>query len=259
MYTLTKKELVDAISIPIMHISSGVILYHKVKLANSDKDNKRNYYHKEYSYLSKYTDQRKVSTVNLSHSSILTITNKNEDSFRENLIINITNRDHIVKNLKKVRKLFKRDDIFVEMPDGTIAVNPKLRKELLVKFTPYRDKVILIRPCIIVDTYEDDIIPGIEMCLDIKTKGFIQIKLDTFKTFIKFIKKFDFHIAGLTALNYLQCAEIGKYEVDFTKVNINDFDIDLEPVSKLSNTKKNDSMEGLKTKEEPKLLKNKGW
>lgn len=254
MYRITKKELVDAISIPIMTISRNVYLSHKVKLSKPDRQGKRDYYHKEFTYASKYNSLERLTTLRLSHSSILSIENKNSDGM-ESLIINVVNRDFIVKSLSMMKKIMKDPDLFIEKDDEYI-INPKLKKQSSISFEPYRDKLILLRPCVI--TYENqDAIDGVAMSLDSRNLSFIEIPTETFKVLIRYIKKFDFHTSGLAALTYLQSTDIGKYEIDIVRTTIDDFDTDVEPVYRPQPSMKNDDMGGLNIKN--KGEKNRGW
>jgi len=254
MYKITKKELVDSISIPIMYLGNNIILSHKVKLSRPDKLGKRDYYHKEFTYSSKYSDPKRVTTLRLNHSSILTIENKNEKSIRESIIINISNRDFIVKSLSSIKKILKNPDLFIEH-DEKFIVNPKLKKESIISVSPYKDKIIIVKPCVI-ETDDNDYVIGVELCLDYTNMTFIQIKLETFKSFLNIIKKFDFHVAGIAAITYLQSSEIGNHEVDIYQSSINDFDEDLEPVHsvKPKDTKIDEFV--VKKKE---FINNKGW
>ena len=254
MYKITKKELVDSISIPIMYLGNNIILSHKVKLSRPDKLGKRDYYHKEFTYPSKYSDPKRVTTLRLNHSSILTIENKNEKSIRESIIINISNRDFIVKSLSSIKKILKNPDLFIEH-DEKFIVNPKLKKESIISVSPYKDKIIIVKPCVI-ETDDNDYVIGVELCLDYTNMTFIQIKLETFKSFLNIIKKFDFHVAGIAAITYLQSSEIGNHEVDIYQSSINDFDADLEPVHsvKPKDTKLDEFV--VKKKE---FINNKGW
>jgi len=254
MYKITKKELVDSISIPIMYLGNNIILSHKVKLSRPDKLGKRDYYHKEFTYSSKYSDPKRVTTLRLNHSSILTIENKNEKSIRESIIINISNRDFIVKSLSSIKKILKNPDLFIEH-DEKFIVNPKLKKESIISVSPYKDKIIIVKPCVI-ETDDNDYVIGVELCLDYTNMTFIQIKLETFKSFLNIIKKFDFHVAGIAAITYLQSSEIGNHEVDIYQSSINDFDADLEPVHsvKPKDTKLDEFV--VKKKE---FINNKGW
>jgi hypothetical protein len=108
MYRITKKELVESISVPIMMITKNVMLTHKVKLSRASHINgEREYFHKEFGYRSKYKEPSRATTLRLTHSSILSIENKNTAG-TESLIINTTNRDFIVKSLKLMKKKIKQ-------------------------------------------------------------------------------------------------------------------------------------------------------
>jgi hypothetical protein len=261
MYKITKKELVDSIAIPMMTISKKVTLTHKVKLSRPNLDGSRDYFHKEFPYPSKYKDIPRVSTVRLTHSSILTIENKNTEG-ADALIINVINRDFIVESLSEMIKIFKSheeaDDLFIEHEDKFI-VNPKFRKYSKIAFEPYQNKKVVIQPHVI--TYADESRgpqEGVLLHLDSRTGTPIEIPIDVFKALIKLIDKFDFHIAGLTALTYLQSAEIGNHEIEVVRLNVLDFDTDLQPEYRVREST-NTAMNKLETRKTEPPSKNKGW
>jgi len=253
MIKITKKELVDSIAIPIMSLGQNTWLSHKIRLSKPDKFNNREYYHKEFKYISKYIDPQRVTTLKLTHSSILTIENKG-DNVRESLVINITNRNFIVKSLSAIKKILKNPELFIEH-DGKYIVNPKLKKDSIISFKPYKDKIVVIKPCVI--EAEDEYIIGVELSLEYSNMSFIRIPIETYKTFVKIIKKFDFHIAGLAAITYLQSSEIGNNEVDITRSYASDFDTELEPTYLVKAFDNN--LNEFTTTKKKEIIKNKGW
>lgn len=264
MYKLTKREYVDSISIPIMSIAKNVILYHKVKLSRPNLDGERDYYHKEFTYRSKYKEPEKLTTLRLSHSSILTIENKNSDGY-ESMVINITNRDFIVESFSTILPFFDDEEVklFVENKEGRFVVNPKLRKKTIISFEANRLRLVTVRPHVIV--YDEDLydpIEGVLINLTSQSLSSVEVPYETFKTLIRIIDRFDFHTSGLAALTYLQCAEIGKYEIDIVKTSLSDFDEDMEPVYKVKKytESENDSTSKLETrKSTPLKTFDRGW
>jgi hypothetical protein len=253
MIKITKKQLVDVISIPIMKLSSNLILYHKVKLSQPNKMGDRDYFHKEFTYQSKYKDPNKVTTVRLTHSSILSIQFKDE-LYSDALILNITNRDFFCKYLKKIRKDLKKDDLILKIGDN-YKINKDYGTNDIIEF--YKDKLITANPMLILNEQYKEPEVMVQLCIDYKNKTFIEIKEDRFKTMLRFIKNFDFHLAGLLAVTYLQCAEIGNHEYEFTRSLLEDFDELKEPdmtLQKESNT----GMEKLKL-QGPAITQKKGW
>lgn len=249
MYKLVKKELVDSISIPIMPIARGVSLSHKVKLSRENREGNRDYYHKEFTYRSRYKDPPRVSTLKLTHSSILTLENK-EGGGLEALIINLSNRDLVVKSFKKMLKFLKtfEGEVFIEK-DGEFIVNPQLRKSSALAFQPYRNKIITVRARVI--TYDDterESEGGVAISLDERSVDPIVMEIETFRTLTKVIKNFDFHVAGLAALTYLQAAEIGNHEIEISQMNLNDFDMDLAPIYMGKKKKEESSTDKLQTR-----------
>jgi hypothetical protein len=254
MIRITKKELVDVISIPIMKLSSNVILYHKVKLSQPNKLGNRDYYHKEFTYQSRYKDTPKITTLRLSHSSILSIQFKDE-IYSDSLILNITNRDFFCKYLKKINKVLKKDDLIIKIGD-TYKINSNYVSTDIIEF--YKDKFIIINPILVMNEEYSEPEIMIQLCLDYKNKTFIDIKEDRFKTMLKFIKKFDFHMAGLMAITYLQSSEIGKFEYEFSKSLLEDFDDYKEPEIRLDNDGSNTGIDKLKL-QNPGFSRSKGW
>lgn len=260
MYKLVKKEMVDTITVPILSLCKGILLVHKVRLSKPDASNNRDYYHKEFIYNSKYNDVKQVSTLRLSHSSILAIEDKGGDSY-ESLIININNRDFIVKSLSKCKTFLKQDDMFVDSETAGMIINPKYKSTSAISFEPYRGKVVVVKPCVI-NYDEQDSIAGIALCMNAKTMSYIHIPADTFKTMVKVVRKFDFHVSGLLALTYLQSAEIGVHEFSYTRTNIRDFDVAIDAINTLiKRSDSDDSLSGIvSNKNDTKqILNNKGW
>jgi len=253
MIKVTKKELVDVISIPIMKLNNNVILYHKVKLAQQDKFGNRDYYHKEFSYQSRYKDHNRVSTLRLTHSSILSIQFKDE-IYSDSLILNITNRDFFCKYLKKINKILKKDDLIIKVGD-TYKINSQYTSNDIVEF--YKDKFITVNPILVMNEEYGEPEVMIQLCLDYKNSTYVDIKEDRFKTMMKFIKKFDFHLSGLIAITYLQSADIGKFEYELSRTLLEDFDEHRPPEIRLDNTE-HTGMEKLKT-QSPSFSKTKGW
>jgi hypothetical protein len=253
MFKITKKEIVDVISIPIMTLSKNVVLYHKVKLGQQDKLGNRDYYHKEFIYQSRYKNMPKVTTLRLTHSSILSIQLK-DDIYSDSLIINITNRDFFCKYLKAVNKILKKDDLIVKIGD-TYKINSNYLSNDIIEF--YKDKFIVANPILVMNEEYSEPEVMVQLCLDYKNKSFIEIKEDRFKTMLKFIKKFDFHLAGLTAITYLQSSEIGKFEYELSKSLLEDFDDYKEPEIKLDK-QESTGIDKLKI-HNPGVNKSKGW
>lgn len=218
MLKITKKELVDCISIPIMSLAPSVVLYHKVKLGSTNSaTGNRDYYHNEFVYESNaYKDVKRVSTVRLTHSSILSIQFKDE-VYSDALILNITNRDFFCRYANATKKSLKHDDLILKVGDK-YKINSAYTDERLLEF--YRGKFISLNPKL---TYNEQLGEPevlIEMCIDKNRSTYIDIKEDRFKTMLKFIKNFDFHLAGLMAINYLQTAEIGVREIEFNNRSV---------------------------------------
>jgi len=253
MYKLTKKELVDTLSIPVMKLSSNVILYHKIRFAQTDKMGNRDYYHKEFTYdYSKYKDVKRVTTVRLTHSSILSIQFKDE-IYSDALILNITNRDFLYKYLKGMKKVLNKDDLVLKIGD-TFTLNKNYISNNIIEF--YKDKLICINPVLRLNEEYKEPEVMVQLCLDYKNKTFIDIKEDRFKTMLKFIKNFDFYLAGLLGVTYLQCSEIGNHEYEFSRTLMEDFDDYKEPEIKLET--ETTGMEKLKL-QDSRVSRTKGW
>lgn len=253
MIKITKKDLVDVISVPVMKLSNNVILYHKVKLSQSDKIGNRDYFHKEFSYQSKYKDPNRVTTVRLTHSSILSIQFKDE-IYSDALILNITNRDFFHKYMKNINSVLKKDDLVLKVGEK-FKINTNYVSNNIIEF--YKDKLISVNPILKMNEEYSEPEVMVQLCLDYKNKTFIDIKEDRFKTMLKFIKNFDFHLCGLLSVIYLQCSEIGNREYEFSRTLMEDFDEYKEP--EIKQDKDSDmGMEKLKL-QDSRFNRTKGW
>lgn len=254
MYRLTKKELVESINIPMLFMRNQLVLTHKVKLSQ-ERMGKKDYYHKEFTYQTKIDGvTQRVSTLRLTHQSILALEHKAKDGgYTEPLIINLSNRRHIYSGFKYFKeKVLDDPDLLVEDKDENVVINPDLAG--IIRFAPYGDKVIAFKP--LVDEEERVLI---SICLDLKNALFIPITEAMFMTLISEIKNFNFHLAGLAAITYLQAAESGKFEVEVGTTSLLDFeDENLEPIVNLRTKKKEeDKMNLLKTNQNIKRPSNK--
>lgn len=260
MYRLTKKELVEAINIPIFYLRKSLVLSHKVKLSTENlKGGDKDYFHKEFTYPGRVDGiTQRVSTLRLSHQSLLTLEYKEKDGdYHEPLIINTVNQTYIYKGLKYFKKkVLDKDDLLLQNADDEIYVNPAYSG--IFKFSPYGVKVMGLRPIL---TDEGKLL--VELCLDLKNPVFIGITEQMFSALIRTVKRFDFHLAGLAAVTYLQAAEIGKFEINVSTVPLIDFDEEnFEPVINLKTQQKKDSgIDKLKTvNSNPSMRKpNNGW
>jgi hypothetical protein len=255
MYKITKKELVDVINIPILVVSSSLTLYHKVRLSKADKMGNRDYYHKEFSYNSKYREPKSVSTLRLTHSSILTLESKEENSsYQDSLMINVNSRDFIVKCFKLFKKNYlKQEDLIVKINDEE-KLNPQYKKG--ISFEPYEDRVIYLQPILLEDEKKGSTDVFVRLFLNLKRTNlsYVDITEEKFNIMKKIIKKFDFHVSGLAAITYLQSCNIGENVIQFDQIDIRNFD-DIEPVNKVK--KSDDAMDKLQVTN--KSPANKGW
>ena len=225
MYKITIKELVDTFSSSLMNLSKGITLSHKVRFARSNLSGNREYFQKEFVYRSKYSDVQRVMTLRLDHSSYLCIEDKSNDEY-ESLIINTTNRGFIVSALKEFNKKLKHPELFCKI-NGKDVVNPTLLKESTVCFEAYSGKIIKLKPYLI-EIEDKEPVDGISMCLNSKTMSNVIMSIDTFRTMLKLIKKFDFYMAGLSAVNILNTSTVGNYQHEYS--SFNDQDTDIDPV-----------------------------
>lgn len=260
MIKLTPREYVDSINtvIPIW-LGRRVVLTHKVKLSYPDKEGKRLYYHTEFKgTITKYKDPPRMSTLRLTHSSILVLENKEGEGL-ETVVINLNNRDFFVSTCKDyIMQVNKMKDLFVEKDDGTEGLNPKYRS-FNVQFQPYKGKVVTLKPCVITREGEDEQDEGVAITLDARSYTPIQLTIEVFQTLVREIDRFDFHLAGLLAVTYLQSAEIGVHEVEIKESFLTDFDVDLAPVYKEPKKQEETSTAKLQTRTPANGNHHRGW
>jgi hypothetical protein len=250
MIKLTPREYVDSINTVIpLYLGRRINLTHKVRLSYADKEGKRLYYHAEFKRKSTYKDPPRVSTLRLTHSSILVLENKEGEGYLESVVINLNNRDFFVAVCKEyIQNVLKMDDLIeYDDDDRPVKINSKYRS-FQSQFQPYKGKVVTLKPCVIKREGEDHGEEGVSITLDARSYNPIQIPINTFDTLVREVDRFDFHLAGLIAVTYLQSAEIGVHEVEISESFLTDFDVDMVPVYKEPKKQEESSISKLQTR-----------
>lgn len=206
---------VEKISSLVFRPCNNFVIKHIVQVAKKNIEGKRQYFHKEFTYVSnKYIDKKYLKSINLDFYSYLLIEEQGKDwTNRETIMLQNVNLPNFKHGLKEVANWFyddKYDDLYY-IENNQLKLNAEFG-DLKLKLKLGETKSIMFRPSVIEDNngtrYE-----GVEMFVNnTHTVGYIT--LDNLMAMYDIISSFNLYQSSLELINYLQRPEFDKYNYD---------------------------------------------
>ncbi len=201
----------EKISDDLCWIGYKCVLRMNVKLGSKGTDGTRYHFHKEFQYVSNYSDRPKLVSIRRSFEYFLSI---EKTDIKESIMITI-------KDILLLR--MKMNQVFKWFSDKTFAYKNKqmiiLDKKKPIVIPVTGNKYIKFEPAVIVGQDERQI-QGVRLSLN-SDDVYADMTVDTYAGFLYIINTIDMYNAAQNMINYLGRPDFGtniyKYESEYTE------------------------------------------
>lgn len=201
----------DKLSDDLYYLGNGIILRFNVILAKKREDGTRNYFHHEYMYDSKYTDNDKVITMRRNFDYYLTI--EKPSDFAQSIQIRLHHMIALRAKLREVSKWFTDSKTFI-INRGKLTIQGKPPQITITGFSS--GKCLSFDPIIIDDKVSGMQQPGVRLVMN-NSDLFTDIPIDYFYGLFYLIDSFNMYQSAQLLVNYLGRPNYGDNLVEFEK------------------------------------------
>lgn len=206
---------VEKLTAVVFRPCNNFTIKHIVQVSKKSMDGKRQYFHKEFTYISnKYSDKKYLKSINLDFYSYLLIEEQGKDwTNRETIMLHNVNLPNFKNSLREVVGWFtdsKYDDLYY-IEHNELKLNAEFA-DVKLKVRVGENKSVLFRPTVIED-HNGTKYEGIEMFVNTNhTVGYIT--LDNLIAMCDIITSFNLYQSSLELINYLQRPDWDQFNHD---------------------------------------------